>query len=74
MIEVGGHSRWVSALLTDLGHRVTVANARRVQLISQSNNKTDQHDAELLARLGRADAGLLSPVVHRKPETQAHLA
>jgi len=74
VVEVGGHSRWVSALLTDLGHRVTVANARRVQLISQSNNKTDQNDAELLARLGRADIGLLSPVVHRKPETQAHLA
>jgi transposase len=74
VIEVGGHSRWVSALLTELGHRVTVANARRVQLISQSNNKTDEHDAELLARLGRADAGLLSPVVHRKPETQADLA
>jgi transposase len=74
VIEVGGHSRWVSGLLTELGHRVTVANARRVQLISQSNNKTDQHDAELLARLGRADVGLLSPVVHRKPETQAHLA
>jgi len=51
-----------------------VANARRIQLISQSNNKTDQNDAELLARLGRADIGLLSPVVHRKPETQADLA
>ena len=74
VMEVGGHSRWASALLTDLGHRVTVANARRIQLISQSNNKTDQNDAELLARLGRADIGLLSPVVHRKPETQAHLA
>jgi transposase len=74
VIEVGGHSRWASALLTELGHRVTVANARRIQLISQSNNKTDQNDAELLARLGRADIGLLSPVVHRKPETQADLA
>lgn len=74
VIEVGGHSRWASALLADLGHRVTVANARRIQLISQSNNKTDQNDAELLARLGRADIGLLSPVVHRKPETQADLA
>lgn len=74
VMEVGGHSRWASALLTDLGHRVTVANARRVQLISQSNNKTDQNDAELLARLGRADIGLLAPVVHRKPETQADLA
>src|SRR5207248_164206 len=74
VIEVGGHSRWVSAMLTKLGHRVTVANARRVKLISQSDNKTDRHDAELLARLGRADEGLLSPVVHRQPRAQADLA
>jgi hypothetical protein len=73
-IEVGGHSRWVSALLTELGHRVTVANARRVKVISQSDNKTDRNDAELLARLARADMGLLSPVVHRKAQAQADLA
>ena len=74
VIEVGSHSRWVSALLADLGHRVTVANPRRVKLISESNNKTDRHDAELLARLGRADVKLLAPIAHRKPETQADLA
>jgi transposase len=60
VIEVGGHSRWVSELLERLGHRVTIANARRVKLISASDNKTDEHDAELLARLGRADARLLA--------------
>src|SRR5262245_33761826 len=49
VIEVGAHSRWVSALLNELGHRVTVANPRRVKLISQSDNKTDRHDAERLA-------------------------
>ncbi len=74
VIEVGSHSRWVSALLTDLGHRVTIANPRRLKLISESNNKTDRHDAELLARLGRADVNLLAPIAHRKPETQADLA
>jgi len=30
IIEVGTHSRWVSQLLKDLGHQVTVANPRRV--------------------------------------------
>jgi transposase len=74
VIEVGGHSRWVSELLEVLGHRVTIANARRVKLISASDNKTDEHDAELLARLGRADARLLAPMVHRRPEVQADLA
>ncbi len=34
VIEVGGHSRWVSELLEGLGHQVTVANPRRVRLIS----------------------------------------
>lgn len=74
VIEVGAHSRWVSALLKQLGHRVTVANPRRVKLISESNNKTDRHDAELLARLGRADVRLLAPVEHRKAQGQADLA
>jgi transposase len=74
VIEVGGHSRWVSATLEKLGHRVTIANPRRTKLISESYNKTDRNDAELLARLGRADEELLAPVKHRKPQTQADLA
>jgi hypothetical protein len=61
-------------LLEGLGHRVTIANARRVKLISASDNKTDEHDAELFARLGRADARLLAPMVHRSSELQADLA
>ena len=74
VIEVGAHSRWVSILLKSLGHRVTVANPRRVKLISANNNKTDRNDAELLARLGRVDVKLLAPVLHRKPQAQADLA
>jgi len=74
VIEVGAHSRWVGELLEGLGHRVTVANPRRVKLISQSDRKTDRNDAELLARLGRADAELLSPIRHRQSQSQADLA
>jgi transposase len=74
VIEVGAHSRWVSQILNEAGHRVTVANPRRVQLISANDNKTDRHDAELLARLGRADVELLAPVEHRSPEAQKDLA
>jgi transposase len=74
VLEVGSHSRWVASLLSQLGHRVTVANPRRVKLISDSNNKTDRHDAELLARLGRADVKLLAPVQHRQRQSQADLA
>jgi transposase len=74
VIEVGGHSRWVSELLKELGHRVTVANPRRVKVISASDSKSDRMDAELLARLGRADATLLAPVTHRGRAVQADLA
>lgn len=74
VIEVGAHSRWISQLLERLGHRVTVANPGRVQLNSASDNKTDRHDAELLARLGRADTKLLAPVKHRTTQVQADLA
>lgn len=74
VIEVGPHSRWVADLLKDLGHQVTVANPRRVKLISASDTKTDRRDAELLARLGRVDVKLLSPVTHRGQQAHADLA
>lgn len=74
ILEVGTHSRWVSSLLSELGHRVTVANPRRVKLISANDNKTDRHDAELLARLGRVDTKLLAPIQHRGAQAQADLA
>lgn len=74
VIEVGTHSRWVSSLLTELGHRVTVANPRRVKLISQNDSKSDKVDAELLARLGRVDTALLAPIHHRGLDLQADLA
>jgi transposase len=73
VLEVGTHSPWVSRLLEELGHEVLVANARRVRAIAESQKKTDENDAELLARLGRVDPRLLAPLAHRKEETQADL-
>lgn len=74
VFEVGVHSPWVSHLLEDLGYHVIVANPRRVKLISANHRKDDRVDAELLARLGRADAKLLSPIKHRSKETQSDMA
>ncbi len=74
VIEVGQHSRWIKDVVTKAGHKVTVANPRRLQLITLSQRKTDPHDAELLARLGRADPKLLSPIKHRGNQAQADLA
>jgi transposase len=70
VMEVGTHSPWVSKLLAGQGHEVLVANPWKVKLIAASFTKTDRSDAETLARLGRSDPRLLSPVVHRS--TQAH--
>jgi transposase len=61
-------------MLEKLGHVVTVANPRKVKLISQNDRKDDEVDAELLARLGRADVKLLSPIRHRGEQSQGDLA
>ncbi len=58
--EVGGHSRLVSSLLSDLGFEVIVANTSQVRLIYESSKKTDKVDARTLARLARVDPSLLS--------------
>lgn len=73
VIEVGMHSRWFSRVVEACGHEVVVANPRRVQLIAKSRRKSDRRDAELLARLGRFDPNLLSPIQHRSDAAQADL-
>lgn len=70
VLEVGSHSPWMSRELARLGHEVLVANPRRVRLISGRETKTDAVDAELLARLGRADPKLLWPIQHRGEQAQ----
>jgi len=73
IMETGTHSPWVSRLLESLGHRVLVANARKLRAISQSHTKSDAEDARMLARLGRADPALLCPVKHRSEQGQRAL-
>lgn len=72
-LEVGGHSRWVSSLLSDLGFEVIVANTSQVRLIYESSRKTDKVDARTLARLARVDPSLLSPIQHRNRSAQSDL-
>ena len=74
ILEVGAHSPWMSRLLIGLGHEVFVANSRRLRAIYSNENKSDRVDAECLARIGRLDPALLSPLTHRSAETQADLA
>src|SRR5437016_13856451 len=58
-LEIGTHSPWISRLLSELGHEVIVANARKVRLIGESRKKDDRMDARTLARLARIDQQLL---------------
>jgi len=73
-IEAGTHSPWVSRLLEECGHEVLVANSRKLRLIYANRRKTDEADAENLARLARLDPKLLYPLKHRGEEGQAHMA
>ena len=73
-IEAGTHSPWASRLLEGCGHEVLVANARKLRLIYSNKHKTDEVDAENLARLARVDPKLLYPLRHRGEESQAHIA
>ena len=73
-LEVGTHSAWVTRVLASLGHTVIVANARKVALIHRNKRKNNRIDAELLARLARADEQLLFPIRHRDERSQADLA
>src|SRR5437660_3726112 len=72
-LEIGTHSPWISRLLSELGHAVIVANARKVRLIGESRKKDDRLDAQTLARLARIDPELLYPVKHRSEQAQADL-
>jgi transposase len=73
-LEAGTHSPWVARILEECGHDVVVANPRQVPLISQNNQKSDDQDPELLARLARVDRKLLKPIQHRSLKDQIALA
>jgi transposase len=73
-IEAGTHSPWVSRVLEECDHEVLVANARKLRLIYANKRKTDEIDAENLARLARLDPKLLHPLKYRGENSQAHMA
>jgi transposase len=74
VMEAGGSSQWVSRLIEGCGHEVVVCAPRRVRLIAESTLKSDEIDAEVLARLGRIDHGFLGRVTHRSEEAQQQRA
>src|SRR5204863_9596946 len=73
VIETGTHSRWVAQLLDLMGHEVIVANARKLKLISENNQKSDKVDARLLSQLGCMNVEWLHPVYVRSQEGHCDL-
>ena len=73
-METGTHSPWIARTLERLGCIVLVGNARKLRAIWTAKNKSDVHDAELLARMARVDRELLYPVHHRGEAAQQDLA
>ena len=73
VMEVGMQSPWISRFFSELGHRVLVANPRKVRAIYQNDRKCDRKDALMLAKLARADESLLCPIQHGTERAQLDL-
>ena len=73
IMEAGCHSPWISRLLGGRGHKVIVANPRKLRAIYETDNKNDQRDAEMLARIGRCDRNLLYGIEHKSEKHQRAL-
>lgn len=58
-MEAGVHAIWISEQLEQLGHEVIVANVRELRAISHSDRKSDDVDAEKLARYACLDPEIL---------------
>ena len=72
-MEAGTHSIWISEQLQELGHHVIVANVRELRAISRSDRKSDQVDAEKVARYARLDPKILRLIAHRTVAQQEAL-
>jgi transposase len=73
-METGTHSAWIARELEPLGCTVLVGNARKLRAIWAAQDKSDVHDAEMLARIARFDRQLLYPIHHRSEAAQQDLA
>ena len=72
-LEVGSHSPWVSRFLKEQGLEVFVANPRKFRAVYQSDRKSDERDAQMLARMARVDPELLYPIEHGSERAQRDL-
>lgn len=73
-MEAGTSSAWISDVLKLRGFKVYVGNPRKMRAIWDTDCKTDERDAEMIARIARFDLNLLYPITHRGAEAQMDLA
>ena len=73
-MENGTHSPWMSALIESFGIRCYVGNARKLAAVWCNVHKCDRDDAEMLARLAKADIKLFAPIKHASMEQMRDLA
>lgn len=69
-IEAGTHSPWISRLLASMDCKVLVGNPRKLRVIWDNDQKSDERDAEMLARIARFDPDLLYPISHKEEQAQ----
>jgi len=74
VMEAGTHSGWVSRLLEGLGLEAWVGNPRRLRVIWDATDKSDERDARVLGLMYRLEPRLLHRIFHRGEETQYELA
>ena len=73
-LEAGTHSPWIYHLLKEMKFHVLVGHPRKLRAIWDNDNKNDQKDAEMLARIARFDTKLLSPIKHRSQSSHIDLS
>lgn len=74
VLEAGGQTGWIKACLERLGHKVKVADPRKLRRIFQSESKSDVQDARELAEEALWRWDRMSSVTLRSRKSQEKLA
>ena len=73
VIEAGTHSGWISRLLEKMGHEVCIGNPRKLRVIWDCDDKSDERDARILGLMYRLEPRLLHQIFHRGEQSQVDL-
>lgn len=65
VVEAAPLAEWLSRLVEELGHRITIVCPRKAKVAMHAKKKTDRRDARVLAELSRSG---WYEAVHRKSE------